>query len=93
MFIMRCDFKNRHANTLQKCITVCSKCHTSKTHTQNGKLWGLEPKEPRLEGATYMNIVRSKLIDTVRESLQFFKKKCYGLYQWDYYRLNFFSIF
>ena len=69
MFIMRCDFQNRHANTLQECITVCSKCHTSKNHTQNGKLWGLEPKVPRLEGATYMNIVRSKLIDTVRESL------------------------
>ena len=66
---MRCDFQNRHANTLQECITVCSKCHTSKNHTQNGKLWGLEPKVPRLEGATYMNIVRWKLIDTVRESL------------------------
>ena len=61
-------WKKRHADTLKECITVCSECHTPTNHTQNGKLWGLEPDVPRLEDATYMNIVRWKFINKVKKS-------------------------
>lgn len=62
-------WKHRHANTLNELITVCDHCHTSANHQPSGKLWGLEPKAPRLEGATFMNIVRWKIIDNLKSSL------------------------
>ena len=62
-------WKNRHANTLNECITVCTNCHTEANHQPGGLLWGLEPQVARLEGATYMNIVRWRLIDTLKNKL------------------------
>lgn len=62
-------WKHRHANTLNELITVCTHCHTSANHQPGGKLWRLEPKVPRLEGATFMNIVRWKLINDLKASL------------------------
>ena len=62
-------WKGRHANTLQELMTVCDKCHTSANHKEGGKLYGLEPKVPRLEGATYMNIVRWYIVNTLKSSL------------------------
>ena len=35
--------KNRHADTLKECVTVCSNCHTSQNHAEGGLLYGLEP--------------------------------------------------
>ena len=61
--------EGRHANTLQELMTVCDKCHTSANHREGGKLYGLEPKVPRLEGATYMNIVRWYIVNTLKSSL------------------------
>ena len=62
-------WKHRHANTLNELITVCDHCHTSANHQPEGKLWGLEPKVPRLEGAAFMNIVRRKIINDLKSSL------------------------
>ena len=62
-------WKGRHANTLQELITVCDRCHTSANHKEGGKLYGLEPKVPRLEGATYMNIVRWYIVNTLKSRL------------------------
>ena len=62
-------WKHRHANTLNELITVCDHCHTSANHQPGGKLWGLEPKVPRLESATFMNIVRWKIINDLKDSL------------------------
>ena len=62
-------WKHRHANTLNELITVCDHCHTSANHQPSGKLWGLEPKVPRLEGAAFMNIVRWKIINDLKSSL------------------------
>lgn len=62
-------WKHRHANTMNELITVCDHCHTSANHQPGGKLWGLNPKVPRLEGATFMNIVRWKIINDLRISL------------------------
>ena len=63
-------WKGRHADTLHDLITVCTDCHTSANHQPGGKLWGMEFKVPRLEGATYLNIVRWEIINTLREDLQ-----------------------
>ena len=63
-------WKGRHADTLNELITVCSNCHTSANHQPGGKLWGIEPKVARLEGATYMNIVRWYIIKTLRQMLK-----------------------
>ena len=62
-------WKGRHVDTLDELLTVCNFCHTTKNHQQGGKLWGLEPKVVRLEGATFMNIVRWYIIDRLRELL------------------------
>jgi hypothetical protein len=62
-------WKGRHADTLNELITVCDHCHTSSNHQPGGKLWSLEPKVPRLEGATFMNIVRWRLISDLKDSL------------------------
>ena len=59
-------WKGRHADTLQELITVCNHCHTATNHQPGGILWGLEPNVPRLEAATFMNIVRWFLINRLR---------------------------
>jgi len=63
-------WKGRHADTLQELITVCNHCHTAANHQPGGELWGLEPDVPRLEAATFMNIVRWFLIGKLKEALR-----------------------
>lgn len=62
-------WQGRHADTLNECMTLCTNCHTSENHEEGGKLWGLTPKVPRLEGPTFMNTVRWKIINTLKEKL------------------------
>ena len=62
-------WKGRHANTLDELLTVCDFCHTTENHQPGGKLWGLEPNVARLEGATFMNIVRWFIIDKLKKVL------------------------
>lgn len=72
-------WKGRHGNSLNELMTVCSKCHTSANHQPTGKLYGLKPKLPRLEGATYMNEVRWRIINTLRTDLTDVNiSSCYG---------------
>ena len=62
-------WKGRHADTMDELITVCSNCHTPENHQKGGKLWGLTPDVPRLEGATFMNVVRWRIVDALRNRL------------------------
>lgn len=62
-------WQGRHGNSLSEMATVCEKCHTSKNHQKNGKLWGYEPKVARLEGASFMNSVRWYIFNTVKTML------------------------
>ena len=62
-------WKGRHADTLNELITVCDHCHTTANHQPGGKLWGLEPNVPCLEGATFMNIVRWFIINGLKAAL------------------------
>ena len=72
-------WKGRHADTLDELISVCERCHTGANHQPGGKLYGLEKNLPRLEGAAYLNIVRWKIINTLREDLpDVHVYHCYG---------------
>lgn len=62
-------WKGRHGNTLGELITVCSDCHTARNHKPGGKLWGLTPKMPRLEGASFMNQIRWRFVNVLKASL------------------------
>ncbi len=60
-------YEGRHADTLGELVTVCTKCHTSANHQKGGALWGMKPPVAKLEGATYMNIVRWQIVSQVKE--------------------------
>ncbi len=46
-------------------ITLCSHCHTGKNHQKNGFLYGWKPKVKRFREATFMSMVRWKLVQHV----------------------------
>lgn len=62
-------WQGRHGDTLNELVTICEECHTFENHSRDGKLWGMKVKHARLEGATFMNVVRWKIVDTLRERL------------------------
>ena len=61
---------NRGSNLPNNLITLCIKCHTDSNH-KKGKLLDLwQTNKPKVRGfkdATFMNIVRWKLIDILKE--------------------------
>ncbi len=56
------DRTNRIANL----ASVCTKCHTSKNHQPDGKLWGLKPIDKGFKGATFMTMVRWSIIKILK---------------------------
>ena len=48
-------------------LTVCHKCHTPRNHKPGGKLYGLKPMTGTFRDATFMNVMRWRLIDSVKE--------------------------
>jgi len=44
-------------------ITLCTKCHTSPKHKKKGSLYGWEPKVKAFKPATFMSMVRWKLVN------------------------------
>ena len=57
------------ANTPANTMTVCNKCHSSKNHQKNGKLWGLRAKFRPLKAETYMSTVRWRIVNAIKEAL------------------------
>ena len=45
-------------------LTLCNNCHVSASHKQNGILWGWEPKVKSFKDATFMSMVRWRLVNT-----------------------------
>ena len=45
-------------------LTLCNKCHTPKNHKENGFLWGWQPKVKGFKDATFMSMVRWRLVNT-----------------------------
>ena len=44
-------------------ITLCTKCHSPSNHKAGGKLYGMEPVQKPLKGATFMSTIRWKLVN------------------------------
>ena len=55
-----------HTDRMGNLITVCTKCHTAANHKPGGKLFGWEPKMKPLTGAAFMNTVRWKIVQAVK---------------------------
>jgi hypothetical protein len=47
-------------------MTLCIKCHTTKNHQRGGKLYGLQPVQKTLKEATFMSVVRWKLVNALK---------------------------
>lgn len=60
------DRTNRMANL----GSVCTGCHTTKSHQANGKLYGLKPINKGFKGATFMTMVRWDIIDKIKKSAE-----------------------
>lgn len=59
-------WRGQHGNRLSELITACEKCHTSANHQPGGKLYGLDKRLPRFDGATFMNQVKWYIYERVR---------------------------
>ena len=59
-------YKNDHSNKVKNLLTICAKCHTPSNHKEGGKLWGL-PYAKNYKNATFMNIVKWSLYNTLKE--------------------------
>ena len=59
------DRSNRPSNLL----TVCTHCHTPANHKPGGKLWDLKPAGKLKADAAFMNTVRYRIAEMVRETL------------------------
>ena len=57
-----------HTDRMGNLITVCTKCHTAANHKKGGKLFGWQPKIKSLAGAAFMNTVRWKIVNAVRDT-------------------------
>ena len=53
------DRSNRPANLLTACIT----CHVPANHLEGAKLWGLKPSNKGFKEATFMSMVRWRLVN------------------------------
>ena len=60
--------KNDHSDRMANLLTVCTTCHSSKNHNPGGELWDLKPEIKPLHDAAFMNTIRWKLIDTLKET-------------------------
>jgi len=56
-----------HTDRMGNLITVCTKCHTAANHKKGGKLFGWKPKMMPLTGAAFMNTVRWKIVQAVKD--------------------------
>ena len=59
-------WKHDRNDRLSNLAAVCEKCHTSKNHKPDGKLYGLEPDIKPLTGATFMTMVRFDMFSRLK---------------------------
>ena len=59
-------WKHDRTDRLSNLATVCEKCHTSKNHKPDGKLYGFEPDLKPLTGATFMTMVRFDMFSRLK---------------------------
>ena len=54
-------WKDDRTNRMSNLGTVCTNCHTSKNHKQDGVLYGMKPITKQFKGAAFMNSVKFQL--------------------------------
>lgn len=59
-------WKKDRTNRPSNLITLCNKCHIPKNHQEGGILWGWKPKLNSFKEATFMSVVRWKLVNSLR---------------------------
>lgn len=55
------DRGNRPANLM----AICTTCHIPKNHLREGILWGLQAINKGFREATYMTLIRTRIVDTL----------------------------
>ena len=60
-------WKGDRTNRLNNLLTICHKCHTSSNHQPTGKLYGLNPKMHQYKGMAFMNSVKWKIYELLKE--------------------------
>lgn len=58
-------WKGDRSNRPQNLMTACVKCHIPKNHQEGAKLWGLKPINKGFKEATFMSIIRWRLVNTL----------------------------
>lgn len=61
-------WRGQHGDSMDELVTACEKCHTSANHKKGGLLWGFDEKLKQYDGAAFMNAVRWKILETVRDA-------------------------
>lgn len=56
-------WKKDRTNRPSNLITLCTRCHTSNNHQKSGFLYGWEPKLNTFRAATFMSMVRFRLVN------------------------------
>jgi len=59
-------WKKDRSNRPSNLITLCIKCHTSSNHQPDGCLFGWQPKLNSFKAATFMTMVRWKMVDQLQ---------------------------
>ena len=60
-------WKGDHSDRMGNLLTLCTDCHTAANHKKGGHLYGLVPESRPMKGAAFMNQVRYRIVDEIRE--------------------------
>ena len=60
-------WKGDRTNRLNNLLTICHKCHTSTNHQEGHILYGLKPKLNNYKGMAFMNSVKWKIYEQLKE--------------------------
>ena len=60
-------WKRDHSDRMGNLASICTDCHISANHSPGGKLYGWEPKIMPMTGAAFMNAVRRRIVDDLKE--------------------------
>lgn len=58
-------WKKDRTNRPSNLITLCDKCHNPKNHKEGNFLWGWKPKLKSFKEATFMSVVRWRLVNSL----------------------------
>ena len=60
-------WRGDHSDRMGNLITLCTGCHTAANHKKGGPLYGWKPKVMPMKGAAFMNQVRFRVVEEIRE--------------------------